>query len=360
MEPLEPLDQLNLVLLMSWPSPGLGIGVDPVFHRAGYAVWRIGPPMSVTPATSVSARRAGIPMKQTVSPELVLKHEGDRQTLVVECKKRGFGPAVTKDGSSQPRKQHPVYQANALLSIVGDQIATNAGFDDPPSWSGGLMYVVNAGDEGRLDETLTILSAGLTGAGIPCQPASAVGVDSRADGLYVVFSTPTPIFGTSGRRVLALSEGDSRAVLQLLPLIPFDTTIGTPTDSQREAFEERLRSALASKIGQNVGRTPFSFTVDDVLRSTSQAWDVWMDKKPKDYMKRMAGEYVGSVIGSLKTYLDSENHRVTITFDKREVRWGKTGMPAARLVRKALTSATYRQGRIDLWGTVQGDLFKDP
>ena len=191
-----------------------------------------------------------------------------------------------------------------------------------------------------------------------------VGLHQRDDGLHFVPASELPQLGIAAGqtvRVMETEGEDAGDVLQLIPLLPYDTSVSAPTDTQKRAAEERLRSALASVIGRQIGRRPFSFTLEGLLRESVEVWDVWRDPKPKQNFKRATRAYVRSVVASLAGYTQGAGLPLDVSSVKQgdEWLWGAAGNRTARAVRRALASVAFQHGRIDLWGTRQGDLF-DP
>ena len=361
---MSPLNQLNLVLWMTWPRPAPAGGIRPLLYDRGYRVWGIGPRLSVDPSQSTVARRAGVLLKESVAPEVILRHNGALHCMTVECKLSGFGPDPDPNASERSQRGHQSRQATSLLVITGDRVAKHAGFDTPEAWDGSLLYLIGEGEEARLETTLRVLETRIANAGLPSQRGSAVGLYQRDDGLYFVPASGLPQLGIAnggGLRVMETEGEDAGDVLQLVPLLPYDTSVHSPTETQKLATEERLRSAVASLIGRRIGRHPFTFTLEDVLRESVEVWDVWRDDEPKRKFKRVTRAYVKSVVAGLGECVRGAELSLGVAFVEKEDewQWESVGIRTARAVRRALASAAFQRGRIDLWKTWQGDLF-DP
>ena len=359
---MSPLNQLNLVLWMSWPRPAPTGGIRPLLHEQGYRVWGIGPRLSVNPSHSIVARGAGLPIKESVAPEVVLQNVGSRRTLIVECKMSGFAPDPDPTASERSQRGHQSRQATSLLLITGDEVAKYAGFSEPALWGGSLLYIVEEGQELDLEATLDVLGERIERTGLGYQAASAAGLYQRDDGLYFVPASTTPHFaisGSGGVRVMETQVEDAGDVLQLIPLLPYDTSIEAPTDTQKQATEERLRSAVASMIGRQIGRHPFEFTLEGVLQETVEVWSMWRDDEPRRKFRKVARAYVKAVVLSLERHVRASGHQVIVSYSTSGDRWQweSVSTKVAGLVRRALASVAFQKGRIDLWEMRQGDLF---
>jgi len=336
-----PLFQLNLMLWLTWPAPPAA-SLRPIFREDGFALRGIGPAFELPLEIRARAGASGIPFKERPGPDLLLDHSQRRLLLPIECKVSSFGPDAPMDN-----KKHPAHQAAALLSATGPYLADYFGLPAPPTWRSFLLYAVGGSQEAAMHATLEHLSATLRSAPIDPTPAGAMGIYVRDDGIYLKPAPAANIPVTAlqelsfdGVRVVEIQDGQDP---RLLYLLPWDPSVGPRDDYERQVLEERVRSALTSLIGSRLDMPTFDVSLDEVLQTAVEVWEVWRDRQAAAGFRNAVRVYVKQVLAQLrKMDVHIQIHQDTFTFA------GVTP-DVAQTVRRYLAGAAFRRGEIDLW-----------
>lgn len=330
-----PLFQLNLMIFLSRPSSSSF--VRPIFYRDGFSLYLIGP--RIPTALEVRARVINavppIPIKLAPAPDLVLAHRSNRVLFPLECKCNSFGPDTDQ-----------AHQANALLSNTGTYMADLFGLSHSNSWQAFLAYAVSSDKQCAMDATLAALTERLTSAKIKTVPYGSFGIAIHRDGVYLE-PDPNTIFPipslqqapTTGIKVVELEDGEDPRPLYLVPV---DPSIDAQDKYGREVLNERLRSALASLIGSQLDESSFEISVDEVLCTAIEVWDVWDDRESKSYIRSVVTTYMREVLRQISTY------GIELVLERDKVIFKHIRRNAALDVRRYLSSAAYRQGKLDL------------
>lgn len=262
-----PLFQLNLLVWLSWPSAPV---VYPVFQAEGFVLDRVGQQITVPLAARLAATRAVPPvaMNQAISPDLLLRHP-DRPTLIsLECKVDSFGVA-----SSAAR------QAAGLLACPGPHVAAELGLMEPLRWRVFPLYAVAHPQQNPMAYTLDELRRLLDQASVDAgpDPATALGIEVAADGVYLHFAAPErlPFAVDTAVKVMDLAPGDDPRPLYVIPL---DPSIDAADPYGRRALEERVRAAVVATLGARLGRGPATVAWDDLMRLAIPVWSLWRDR----------------------------------------------------------------------------------
>lgn len=262
-----PLFQLNLLIWLSWPS---GPVLNPIFHANGFALYRLGQTIAVPLAARLGAQGANPPLAvgEAVSPDLLLRHRDRAALIALECKKGSFSPASTAAG-----------QAAGMLACTGPHIATTLGLDPPADWRASPLYAVSHPHQAAMAETLETLARDLTRAGvITClDPATALGIDVAADGVYLRFVAPERLLFpvTVDVKVMELASGEDPRPLYVIPI---DPTVDLTDDYGRQALEQRLRSAFVATVGARIGSGSVSVGWDELMTAAIPVWPLWHGK----------------------------------------------------------------------------------
>jgi hypothetical protein len=329
-----PLFQLNLMLFLTWPAPPSF--VEPIFQREGFVLRSIAPSIGVPLDALLRVQAASLPIRPTVSPNVLLEQSDQQQLLLIECKLSSFGP---ESSTSQ--------QARALLACHGSYLAERIGVTEAADWKVYLLYAVGGGQEGPMQDTIQALSQELHAARISTADGGAVGIHIRADGVYLSPDVQSNIpvqtlrqAPSDGVRVMALEEGEDPRPLYLIPL---DPSIGTDDPVERQVVEERVRQALTSLIGSRLDMPSFEVTMDEILTAVTEVWHLWQDKKAAKCFSNAVRAYVKQVLRQVRRL------GAQIKPHPRHFAFSQVTPKVARDLRRYLSSATFRRGEIDLW-----------
>lgn len=352
---MSPIGQLNLLIWLSWPRPYTASPLRPLLREAGYELVGLGMDLDVPSDLYQKAKAAGVAIKRAVNPDLVLYHADDARVLTVECKANSFGAVPPLHSSGKPSPSHSAFQAAALLAMAGPHLAKTIGYVPHDHWTAYVLYVTGAGKEPAVHTTLGSISSALAAAGVAPTDSGAVGIEVRpGDGIYLTpaASAPLPVATLAGgpERALKLDAEDTGETLQIVPLLPYDPSIGDPDPFHKKVFEERLRAAIASAIGRQVGPRPFEVTLDQVLQDAVEVWSLWKDGAAKRGLREKAKRYVQSVASGIAEFVKANALGVEVSFERGRLRVGKAGTSGTRRMRGYLESASFRRGNFDFWG----------
>jgi hypothetical protein len=259
-----PLFQLNLLIWLSWPSRPV---LEPVFHANGFALFRLGQTVAV-PLTARLGARGADPSRaigEAVSPDLLLRHRERPALITLECKVHSFGPASSAAG-----------QATGLLACTGPHIASTLGLEPPHGWRAFPLYAVSHPEQAAMATTLATLAGELARAGVTIapDPATALGIDVTADGVYLRFAAPArlPFPMADDVKVLDLAPGEDPRPLYVIPI---DPAVDLTDDYGRRALEQRLRAAFVATVGARIGRGPVRVGWDELMTAAIPVWPLW-------------------------------------------------------------------------------------
>ncbi|MBN1315821.1 MAG: hypothetical protein JXA42_10145 [Anaerolineales bacterium] len=336
-----PLFQLNLMLWLTWPAPSIGT-LRPIFLEDGFSLRAIGPAFEMPLEVRAIAGSAGIPFQGRVGPDVLLDHKRRKIFLPIECKVSSFGPDKPAEN-----KNHPVNQANTLLTATGFYLADYLGLPAPATWRSFLLYSVSGGQEAAMYFTLEKLIERMRVVTLDSTSASAIGIYINNDGIYLkpALSTNIPITGFQGSapdgvRVLEIKEGQDP---RLLYLLPWDPSIGPGDEYEQRILEERVRSALTSLIGSRMDLPAFTVSLDEILQTAVEVWDTWQDRQATAGFRNAVRAYVKQILSHLrKMDVEIQIHQDTFSFLNITIE-------ISHQVRRYLAGSAFRRGEIDLW-----------
>lgn len=331
------LFQLNFLLWLTWPHAP-GAVVFPIFRHEGFSVYWVGPSLPTSLDFRAKADAAGIPYKKNPSPDLLLRNDHRRLLLPVECKVNSFGPEATGNDL-----KHSAVQCASLLSIDGRTIASFFGIEEEQEWSAHVVYAVGGGLEGRMQDTLSALTERLADAGVSVIGRCALGIDIRADGIYLMAAKGTDLPLTDGSlrdtnevKVVSLAPGED---FYPLYIIPWDPSVGKVNGYERESLEERIRSTLFSVIGSRLDLPQFQVAWDDIMVEIVELWHHWKDAKAKSGFLQSVRGYANEVFRLLR------KHSISVDTSHSHYFLVSNVTPAAaRLVRGKLAGDFSSQG----------------
>ncbi len=116
------------MVLLSWPGVSHS-GIDPILHNSGYEVSFVEQNFAVSATAHRVLVEANLNIQPSCSPELLLEQARHQVFVIIECKRRSFGP-----------NSSTAHQARALLTLDGDYLRNFVGKSRQESWKAILLY----------------------------------------------------------------------------------------------------------------------------------------------------------------------------------------------------------------------------
>lgn len=283
----DPMFQLNLALWLLLPTP-LQSNVRPILREAELELESLSRELPVPipdrPAIAAALRTNDPP--SAPAPDVLTQHRDQPGYLAIECKGASFGT-----GSSNAR------QAAGLLAVLRD-LGPALGSSTGPQ-PGTLAYLTAADDHVAMHATLADLSEALHQQGVRTAPFGALGVERRADGLYLKLAEGSglpPALSTacsSEPRVVEVGADDDPRPLYL---IPWDPSVEQAPD-ERAFCQNVLFARLAAEAVSVIGRAPVpgrvQLDVDDLLTAaTFGVYPRWRSKGDVRQVQRESRRYL--------------------------------------------------------------------
>lgn len=360
-----PLFQLNLAIWLSLPSPPEAGDLFPVFYHSDFQVRGIGPPLPVPEDHFQSAKDFDIDLNRNCGPDLLLINRESGDFLTIECKKSSFGPEP--DNGS-----HPSQQAYSLLCLTGNHLEDHISpsHPDDTEWSNYLLYMLGPKEESPDDpplekwqvSTLDELSDDLQASGIAPIPGGALFIESRKEeGIYLrsFHQQPNlnPIKDTPHNSDTKISDNIEDWVQ--ISLIPWDPSIGRPTDKQIRILQERIRVSIASNAIKGAEKSEFKIGIEDILSSAIESWELWRDNNAKKAVRRKVRKILDGFFELLEEYVGSKEFESNLKVKRNQNVWRVEGIGDNE--REALTSFVSNAGfrKVDLEEIAKGDSLPD-
>lgn len=256
-----PLFQINTIIWAAMPGPASADN-NALLAAQGYTIWSLEQRLSA-PLTERERIKA-ISESTTVDPvaDVMLFNEARNRYVIVECKSSSFGIASSN-----------TQQARGFIAAGGDITRRGLGIT---TGSGEVCYLVPHPGQNAQSETLAACSTQLQNASITTCGTSAIGIEVRSDGVWLVGSE-----GASDDSVAAAlrsnevllpltSPDDDPTPLYIVPWLPGSD------EEDLDVLREKLRSAVFVRIGRaEVGSVTLEY--DDLLADVSfgvyRAWE---------------------------------------------------------------------------------------
>jgi len=291
----DPLFQLNLILFASIYSPA-GARIIPVFHRAGYSIYKISPKVSVPPTVSnrLQAIPTGVP--NSAKPEVLLRNSQSGKVTIVECKRNSFSSTSTT-----------ARQASGYLVLTDDILRDALAEPRHEKWTTDLLYFVtcNGDNEHLLNECLKELSGHINDVGVNSNPFGVCGIEQKDDGVYFNFEYAPCMeeFGVQRKVLSTQGEEDFRT----LYLIPADVGIRQLDDYSKTVITNRIRSSFIALLMRSLpGKSTLVLSIEELLQRSLLLWDIWEDTDTKREIRSVAREVARKELKSIKKKLHIE------------------------------------------------------
>lgn len=225
--------------------------------------------------------------------DIVLLNEARNRYVIVECKGSSFGI------NAAPRNTR---QARGFIAAGGDITRRGLGIT---TGSGEVCYVVPHPEQNAQSATLAECSAQLRNASIATCGTSAIGIELRNDGVWLVGSDDAGSDSVAAalppNEVLLplTSPDDDPTPLYIVPWLP-----GSDGE-ELDVLREKLRSAVFARLGQaEVGSMTMEY--DDLLADVSfGVYQVWENRQS------LKGE-VHSTVGRIVARFWGDDPRVKV------------------------------------------------
>ncbi|MBX3065224.1 MAG: hypothetical protein KF726_19750 [Anaerolineae bacterium] len=331
-----PLFQLNLLIWLSMSStPQTITGLRPIFREEGYELQAIGQEFQVPLSVRYVLQKENIPIRTATSPDILLFNMEKSVLLPIECKVSSF--SSNSENSAQ---------ANSLLTLLGVDMATTIGMPNASQWLSHLFYAVKHTDRISMSITLQELVGVLESTDIKVCKSESIGILVRNDGVYLQATQDGSLLTLLnsdqqfGVHVLQLQEGEDPRPLYILPV---DPSIGISDPIELQILKERLRSAVASLIGNRLNTNQFVITEDEIMNSTIEVWDQWKDRNSRVHILRhIVRPYLKKVVSAIR-HLGS-----IVTLEDKRMVFEDITMDHARKIRRYLTTKEFRSDEINL------------
>lgn len=311
----DPVFQLNVVLWALEDLPDV-TSVQPVLRRAGYRVESLGRPL-LLPADEQTAsalrRFTGSADRSPCHPDLLLEHQDDPATLVVELKSRGF----SQDSSN-------VRQAAKL--IVGSQDLADSYAETQPR-PGHVVYGTVESDTVRLAETLQGLSESIVSHGVLAAPTAVVGISADDEGARLSTTARSDLPEPAQRAlqttatVLHRHGEDDIRPLYVIPWIPGIADNQDPelqADGYRELTARIIVEAMAV-VGQAAVPTPTLEITGNALlsRATFGVFDRWLDSDRRQF-EAAATDVLSNALQGLGGFQRQSRDTISLSLSSHE------------------------------------------
>ena len=279
----DPLYQINLCLWMLQPSTG--VVVKSILRDSGYTLVDIEPPIPLLSELADSLCERGISLSDPVRPELLIV-SGDREFVLVECKKSMFGSEPQPGmGDSQWK------QARSLLLQAPKVLATALALTDVHETH--VLYL--ACHDASVDQTegLRAISGALQEQGYEVADFGLIGLvaDDRRVMLrsgYAAGQMPKNLTSLGEDLIVVHEPDDTDGDPRPLYLLPWMPGLGLDGESYvQEAFGNRLLAAAAATLALATPPVEVDLNLDALLDlATLGTFSRWRDKSAKSNLRR--------------------------------------------------------------------------
>jgi hypothetical protein len=255
----DPLFQLNVVLWLAQTLPN-GFPIVPLLGSAGFSVFAISQSFPVPRGVRVAAEAAGLSIKESSHPDVVLRNVSRNQFAFVECKRSSHGEASS---TTQQTRTH--------LVIAGPESAQSLGLG-PAGYRIGVAFLTRDSQCDQFLETLESLSKSLTEAFIEPGAYGFLGLGATEDHLYLHCDERTAsLFGlTVGQhQFMPIVPGTDPRPLYLMP---YDANIDQSKEERefcKRILFRRLLSEVICRIGSAVPPATVVMPAFDLLNTTT-------------------------------------------------------------------------------------------
>jgi hypothetical protein len=257
-----PLFQLNLMILLSRPSPAGSKGpIRPIFYEAGYGLSYIEKDIDVPPRSYQRLISNGPRVNRQVQPDLFLEHLTTRIFLPIECKR---SDASISTG-----------QLLGLLTLNGTDLAQVIGKTAGEVWETFVAYLSVAGSGTHIWHEMSRVAGIISSHGLTPADGVALELLQQSDGIYLTLAQGSP-------SVPQLNLDDPILVFALQPsedprpfyLIPFLANEGSEADPEaEECLREALRAAILVLMGK-LDDEPQENDLDFVIGKAIPVWSI--------------------------------------------------------------------------------------
>lgn len=252
----DPLFQLNAVIWLAQSLPESS-SIHPGFHRLGFSVYAIAPPLSLPLDLRLHAQRLDVPLNASVKPDVVLESSTDRRFAFVECKANSFSVQSSS-----------VNQLRTYLLLSGGQAADALGLA-PGQVSDSILSLVTAEESRlRLQDTTRETAEALASKGLSPGPFSVMGFETSEEGVFLCIGPQAQAFFgfTDGRyKFLDVASGTDPRPLYFIPYDPDLNMTGEERAFGRRVLFERMLAAVISAVGRAEPPRAVTFALRDLL-----------------------------------------------------------------------------------------------
>jgi hypothetical protein len=278
-------------------------------------VYAIAPLLTVPLDLRLTARKAPLDLRDSVRPDVVLKHNAESRFSFVECKASSFSSASSA-----------ALQCRPLLAVAGSRAAEVLGLPPEQVSASMLFYVVPEDCQSLLEVTLGELQSELRNAQLPASESHTLGLSATDGAVNLVVAEATgeflglPVGVTPFLRHAA--DDDPRP----LYFIPYDPDIDqTPSERafSRRLLFERILSTLVVAVGHATPPTQLPFTPAGVLNdATFGMFEQWENRDSARHMRRLWREFalaVSAALNATSTGAASMSETKTLTLSLTDV-----------------------------------------
>jgi len=303
----DPVFQLNLLLWMAKEQPVDNWRVRPLFWELGFAILYVEQPFRFPVETTQAVQTSGLAVSDAPEPELILARGENGKALYFEAKANSFGPTSSN-----------CHQARGHLLAVGPAFAETY----KPLTSCLLCYVLPSGRRSNMASCLGQLAGELKEAKLSPGAHSVHGLSAKKIGL--VYSWDKAFKSHTG------AEGAETTVIKELaddtdptPLLLVYTDEDSPNPQMqgfyRRAMLDHVRARLLCDLhAQDVGN-PYTITVDDLLKRTTEGIFEYLARKRQGSIRRLVRtNFLGPICDKWK---DNQPGCVSLVDDTLTVQW---------------------------------------
>ncbi len=333
----DPIYQLNLVLWMLEELPQEA-PTYPLLRNLGYELHSIGGNLSLPPDSRLRVADSGLGVVESPGPDVIASRARSSEFLLIECKGASFGA-----GSSNAD------QARGML-IASSDLRGPLGLAAAPEPVGIVGYLVPEPEAVALQDGLGDVKQQLERANLPSSSFTVLGVEERADGVYVLNRHPPASLPpdaeraiATGARILETVEGE---VARRLYFIPWDPSVDQSAEEKafcRRILLERVLAELVAAAGRSSPSSDLQISMEALLdRATFGLATRWRARREVTNIVRVIRTFVRQLIEKgapgLPMQWDGPARIVTITLrtaDDRDqlLRAIEEGRPAEWLKR---------------------------